>query len=285
MKLVNFAVVLLWLTISVKAQTNEKESKIFYFDKDWLPTQDSTQAKYYRKIESQGKEYLVRDFYSSTRSLQMEAVCSQVTPDLIRDGLATFYYENGIIERTGVYRKNNRIGIHKSYYETNNPKSIIVYREQDELIAQYWNEQGTEILKDGTGFIIDREAEVPVHIQVMDSVRIFSYIIEQQDTVYLSTLTPADYKGGMRAFYQSLSGKLSYPKVARRQKIEGKVFIQFTVKEDGRPYNAKVIRGIGGGCDEEALNACLEQINWKPAFNNDRPVKMRMILPVVFKLN
>lgn len=80
-----------------------------------------------------------------------------------------------------------------------------------------------------------------------------------------------------------LQKKVKYPEMATRAGIEGRVTIQFIVNEKGEVENPRVIRGIGGGCDEEALRA-VSQAKFKPGMQRGRPVRVQYSLPIVFKL-
>src|SRR5690606_31279090 len=83
---------------------------------------------------------------------------------------------------------------------------------------------------------------------------------------------------------QGLQSRIQYPEMARRAGIEGRVFVQFVVDEQGRPSNIAVVRGIGGGCDEAAV-AAVRASSFTPGRQRGRPVKVRMSLPVTFRLN
>jgi len=80
-----------------------------------------------------------------------------------------------------------------------------------------------------------------------------------------------------------LQRNITYPEMARKAGIEGRVFLQFIVNERGEVENPRVIRGIGGGCDEEALKA-IKKAKFKPGLQRGRPVRVQYNLPVVFKL-
>jgi len=80
-----------------------------------------------------------------------------------------------------------------------------------------------------------------------------------------------------------LQQKVNYPEMARRAGIEGRVTIQFIVNEQGRVENARVVRGIGGGCDEEALRV-VSQARFVPGLQRGRPVRVQFSLPIVFRL-
>lgn len=80
-----------------------------------------------------------------------------------------------------------------------------------------------------------------------------------------------------------LQKKVRYPEMARKAGIEGRVIIQFIVNEDGNVEEPRVVRGIGGGCDEEALRA-VKDASFKPGRQRGKPVRVQYSLPIVFKL-
>jgi len=92
------------------------------------------------------------------------------------------------------------------------------------------------------------------------------------------------FKGGMQALSDHLASNLQYPAQARQQGIEGRVFVQFVVEKDGSLSNVTSVKGIGGGCDEEAVRVLKESPKWKPGKQRGKPVKVRMILPITFNL-
>jgi protein TonB len=88
----------------------------------------------------------------------------------------------------------------------------------------------------------------------------------------------------MDSFLKYVSKNLKYPAQARRMGVEGKVFVQFVVEKDGSITDIKVVKGIGAGCDEEAVRVLENAPKWKPGKQRGRPVKQRIVLPIVFKL-
>lgn len=83
---------------------------------------------------------------------------------------------------------------------------------------------------------------------------------------------------------QSLHEYIRYPKQAQKSNIEGLVMIQFIITETGEIENPQVIRGIGGGCDEEALRVVKEHAKFKPGMQRGTPVRVQYTLPIRFKL-
>jgi TonB family protein len=91
-------------------------------------------------------------------------------------------------------------------------------------------------------------------------------------------------EGGMEAFYDYIQQNLKYPAQARRMGIEGRVFIQFVVDKDGSITDVKSVKGIGAGCDAEAVRIMQNAAAWNPGYQRGRAVRVRMVLPITFRL-
>ena len=89
-----------------------------------------------------------------------------------------------------------------------------------------------------------------------------------------------ELKGGL----EGIMTKIKYPEEARQKSIEGRVYVQFIVNEQGDVEDAKVIRGIGGGADEEALRV-VRQAKFEPGMQRGRPVRVQYSLPIFFRLD
>ncbi len=85
-------------------------------------------------------------------------------------------------------------------------------------------------------------------------------------------------------FHSYLNHELRYPALAKENDIEGKVLVEFVVNEDGSISASRIVRGIGGGCDEEALRVIRNMPKWKPGKQNGRAVKVFFTLPIIFEL-
>lgn len=94
-----------------------------------------------------------------------------------------------------------------------------------------------------------------------------------------------EFPGGMEGLYKYLAENIHYPEQAKTDQIQGRVFITFVVEKDGSISDAKVIRGIGGGCDEEALRVVNAMPKWTPGKQLGEPVRVQFHLPIVFKLS
>jgi protein TonB len=90
----------------------------------------------------------------------------------------------------------------------------------------------------------------------------------------------------MESFYRDyLAKELRYPNEARRLGIEGKIYIQFIVEKDGMLSNIEIVRGIGGGCDDEAFRVIQQAPAWNAGQIRGQNVRQRMVMPIIFKLN
>ena len=81
-----------------------------------------------------------------------------------------------------------------------------------------------------------------------------------------------------------ISENMHYPNTARRNNIQGRVIVQFVVNEDGAISDCKIIHGIGGGCDEEALKVIKDMPAWKAGMQDGEPVKVFFTQPITFSL-
>ena len=90
--------------------------------------------------------------------------------------------------------------------------------------------------------------------------------------------------GGLNGWMQYLAKNLKYPEKARSKQIEGTVIVSFIIEKDGSLTDIELMRGIGGGCDEEALRVVKGSDNWTPGEKDGGIVRTRMRLPIRFKL-
>ncbi|MCK5370208.1 MAG: energy transducer TonB [Cyclobacteriaceae bacterium] len=107
---------------------------------------------------------------------------------------------------------------------------------------------------------------------------------EDVDVVHDIVESMPSFEGGISEFYKFVGKNLKYPAQARRMGIEGKVFVHFVVDKDGSLSDIKVVRGIGAGCDAEVLRIIRKSPKWNPGKQRGRPVRVRMMLPITFKL-
>jgi TonB family protein len=92
------------------------------------------------------------------------------------------------------------------------------------------------------------------------------------------------FPGGEGAMLEFIAKNIKYPGKARENGIQGRVYITFVINKDGEIKDARVLRGIGGGCDEAALHVINSMPRWKPGKQNGRPVQVQFNLPINFTI-
>ncbi len=91
-----------------------------------------------------------------------------------------------------------------------------------------------------------------------------------------------EFPGGIAALQKFLSANIHFPDSARQAHVYGKVYIAFTIGIDGSVIDAIVARGIGYGCDEEALRVVRMMPCWKPCKQGAKPIALKQAIPIVF---
>ncbi len=93
-----------------------------------------------------------------------------------------------------------------------------------------------------------------------------------------------EFPGGIDGFAKFLGYYIRYPADARQNGTHGRVVLNFVVERDGRLTNLKVYRGIGDGCDEEALRVMKLSPHWNPGMQNGKPVRVAYNIPIAFTI-
>lgn len=130
------------------------------------------------------------------------------------------------------------------------------------------------------------ENQVTITEQTNEPIKIVEIkapVVEVEE-IYDVVEESAEFPGGMQKMYEFIAKNLVYPAMARESNVQGKVFVNFVVGKDGSISEVKVLRGIGSGCDEEAMRVVKMMPKWQPAKNMGKPVKARFTLPINFKL-
>ncbi|MGZ4001705.1 MAG: energy transducer TonB, partial [Mucilaginibacter sp.] len=109
-------------------------------------------------------------------------------------------------------------------------------------------------------------------------------VTEDENKIFTAVEQEPTPAGGIGKFYEYLSKNIRYPAVAKENNIQGKVFLTFVVEKDGAITDVKVLRGLGSGCDEEAMRVLRAAPKWKPGIQNGRPVRVQYQVPISFAL-
>lgn len=134
-----------------------------------------------------------------------------------------------------------------------------------------------EILEDE---IIDLDAELDLDAAIMELPPPPPRMIEEEEEeIFVVVEQMPELIGGLAAVQKHIT----YPEMALKAGIEGRVVVQFLIDKDGNVQDPIVVRGIGGGCDEEALKA-VQKVKFIPGRQRGKPVVVRYSMPVSFKL-
>ncbi len=150
------------------------------------------------------------------------------------------------------------------------------------------------IIKEVPDEILIEEIEIDMDTEVDDETKVdvIDYSIfdfpEQEEEVAEEIFTIVEVRpepeGGIGSFYQHVKNNLKYPRSAMRQNIQGRVYVKFVVEKDGTLTDTQVLKGIGGGCDEEAVRVVQRAPKWIPGKQRGTPVRVYMTLPINFVL-
>ncbi len=106
----------------------------------------------------------------------------------------------------------------------------------------------------------------------------------KNDGVFVTVEQMPEFPGGEKALMEFLRRNLRYPQTAVDAEIEGNVQVTFIVNAQGVIENIKLLRGIGGGCNEEAIRVVGAMPKWKPGKQNGQFVKVSYVIPIAFRL-
>lgn len=121
------------------------------------------------------------------------------------------------------------------------------------------------------------EYKAPVMKQVDEEV------VEEQEIFMVVENAPA-FPGGDVARMKFLQDNIKYPQMARESGIQGTVYVTFVVERNGNVTDVKILRGIGGGCDEEAVRVVQNMPKWEPGKQRGKPVRVQFNMPIKFTL-
>ena len=231
------------------------------------------------------------------------------------NGNVISYYKNGNKAAEELFVKGAHRGISTYYFANTQLKKRINYSfdktKRVEQVLELNDSLGNRFLDEvGTGSFKTNENDVLVEGTYTNGLKdkTWKTVISSGNVTYLDEYkvgefmsgktidkngktssydkleTLPTFKGGIQAFGSFLSSNLRYPAEARDNNVQGRVFIQFVIEKDGSLTEAKVIRGVGSGCDEEALRVINRSPKWNPGEQRGVPVRVSYTVPIFFQL-
>jgi len=138
---------------------------------------------------------------------------------------------------------------------------------------------------------VEVEDDLDIDVEADDETVVEEYIPPSDDDeevveaeIFTVVESMPSFPGGMGELMKFLGQNINYPTLAKESGIQGRVFINFVVEPNGSISNVKVLRGIGGGCDEEAVRVVKSMPKWSPGKQRGKPVRVSYNLPVKFTL-
>lgn len=148
------------------------------------------------------------------------------------------------------------------------PAPVINVVEDDVVVEEDPEIMETEITEDTQIQVVEEKQEEEV----------------EEPEIFLIVEQMPSFPGGESALVKYLSNNIKYPPVARENGITGTVYLTFVVDGAGAVKDVKVLRGIGGGCDEEAKRVVMSMPKWTPGKQRGKNVSVQYNLPVKFSL-
>lgn len=113
-------------------------------------------------------------------------------------------------------------------------------------------------------------------------------VVEEEEVAEAEIFTVVEdqpsFPGGDEARIRFLQENIKYPQMARESGIQGTVYVTFVVEKNGAVTDVRVLRGIGGGCDEEAVRVIKAMPKWQPGKQRGKPVRVQFNMPIKFTL-
>jgi len=308
-KEVTIIMLLLCNTILVLAQNTEK-SDIYYLGANGSKATTLNSSKYTRTVTKKGNIYEVIDYYFD-KSIKSKGNSTVNGSRPKYDGEVISYYKNGSKEAVENY-SDGKLESGLYYFPNQKLEKAISYNlENEERVEQLNDSLGNQFLdKKGTGSFKSVEKDGVIlegsylkglkngiwktsyktDVTYSDEYKSGKYIRgktlnkDGEVITYNELSVLPQYKGGITDFSTFLKENMRHPSEAKSKGISGRVYLSFVVEKDGSLTNVKVTRGIGSGCDEEALRLINSSPKWKPGYKRGIAVRSNYTLPVSFNI-
>lgn len=143
--------------------------------------------------------------------------------------------------------------------------------------------------------IVEDDVELDEELEIMDTemsqddIVDFSNMVFEEETrdegeIFMIVEEMPEFPGGTEALQKYLAQSVRYPVIAQENGIQGRVYIQFVINQNGEVTNATILRGVDPSLDREALRVVEAMPKWKPGKQRNRPVRVSYTVPINFVL-
>ena len=264
--------------------------------------------------------YQIREYYKSGKIAMTGSIGSRIGDTKI--GTFVYFYENGKRKSVLNYEQNELLRVYYEFYENgekklegewiDNKKNVIPSIN----IKNYWNENGVQTIKDGTGFF--KESYFTGNFPYWFKERDFGQgkiVNNLKDSIWTGNKTKSKIsysetykngilisgvlidalleshpyteleiapvpKKGMKDFYKFIGRNYKTPEI---KGLSGKIFIKFTVEKDGTIVETKILRDLGFGTGDEAIRVLMKYGNWVPGEIRGVKVKCTFSIPIAIQ--
>ncbi len=189
------------------------------------------------------------------------------------------------------YEKAEQVFEVRAVAEDNEDMAEITKQEQPKQQPPAPKPQVTQIQVVEDDVEVEDELEIDADVDMDEAIEEYTYeapeieeeVIEEAEVFTVVEEMPS-FPGGPAKMNEYIAKNIKYPMMARESGVEGRVFVNFVVEPNGSINKVKVLRGIGGGCDEEAVRVVQSMPSWKPGKQRGTAVRVSYTVPIIFKL-
>jgi TonB family protein len=316
LKLLLFMMMAFFVNLAV---AQKSDTSLYYLTKSGVVVSTKDSADFFLFIlppdSSVDKNlFIVKEYYANGKIRVIGNSTTKTLQNIQFEGSQLVYFPNGRKMRITRFENGKPFGDVIEYYPNGKVYNIKTYNGNYTFFQQYNDSTGNVLAKDGKGHwkefneefdkidaegeVIDGMADGNWHGRINDSVefqsvfqrgKLFStsrtYKNKNNDKTFTKVDIVPEFPGGFEAFGRYLGKSLRYPALARENGTQGRVIIAFVVEKDGTLSDVKIAKGIGDGCDEEALRVINNCPPWKPGIQNGKPVRVAYSVPISFALS
>lgn len=284
-----------WKLKRQKSAIKHLEDAIMYNPKHFLANQILGSIYHELKMLNKAKEYYDKamsfepEFMANTFTKGKIEIYKESYRSILREykkemqaepNNAFVYFNNGILQ--AVVRDN--YGAHSNLTKCLelNPDFIFsyYYRGVVSYNMQKFKDAITDFHRFSKKFPDDEMVKVLMEtINEQSNIKVLEG--ENEEIMLVAEIMP-EYEGGTKAMQKFISENMEYPNMALQKKIQGRVLINFVIDSKGEIKFPAVIKGIGGGCEIEALRIVASMPKWKPGKHNGKNVSVKFTMPIVF---
>ncbi|TAG54991.1 MAG: hypothetical protein EAZ27_07965 [Cytophagales bacterium] len=287
-----------WKLKRQKSATKHLEDAIVFNPKHFLAHQILGSIYHELKMLTKAKEYYDKamtfqpEFMSSTFTKSKVDVYKESYRSVLREykreiqlepNNALVYFNNGILQ--AVVRDN--YGAHSNFskcLEINPDFSFSYYYRG---LVSYNMKKFKDAIMDFHRFSkqFPDDEMVKVLMETINDQSNIKVIEGENDEIMLVAEVMPEFEGGHKAMQKFIAENLEYPEWALKKKIQGRVLINFVIDSKGDIKYPAIIKGIGGGCELEAMRVIMTMPKWKPGKQNGKNISVKFTLPVVFAVS